>query len=149
MNSDGVGKRKMDSFSIIQNFFTRMRCNFCSHHFEPGGIQLLREEHGTYIVNVYCTFCERQVGIAMVGLEGQEGSLSEQKSSQRQYSDPELTEAELERLSSYQPINYDDVLNAHQFFTNLDAGWMKHLPPEMLPPETRHEQEFPEDEALH
>ena len=26
------------------------------------------------------------------------------------------------------PINYDDVIDAHRFIQNLDADWQKHLP---------------------
>ena len=27
-----------------------------------------------------------------------------------------------------EPINYDDVIDAHRFIKNLDADWQKHLP---------------------
>ncbi len=117
----------MDGFSIIQNFFTRMRCNFCSSHLEPEGIELIRHDKGVYVVNVHCTHCSRQMGIALVGLEGSELT----SRSNEQYEDPELTPDELERLSIFEPIGYDDVLDAHEFFNNLDENWQKYVPEEM------------------
>lgn len=119
----------MDSFSIIQNFFARMRCHFCTAYLSPEGIELLREDKGVFIVNIHCTECAQQMGVAMVGLEGAEiagGPI-------QVYEDPELTEEEMERLATYQPIGFDDVLDAHTFFTNLGADWHKHLPPIKTP----------------
>lgn len=127
----------MDAFSLIQNFFTRMRCNFCSHSFSPEDIQLIRQDEGIYIVNVYCNHCRTQNGVAMVGVEVPDQEVY--------FEDPELTEEELERFSVYKPISADDVLEAHEFFSNLDENWTKLIPPEMLErctaPETESEDE--------
>ncbi|HEY9686745.1 MAG TPA: hypothetical protein V6C52_07205 [Coleofasciculaceae cyanobacterium] len=114
----------MDAFSLIQSFFTRMRCNFCSHSFSPEDIQLIRQDEGIYIVNVFCNHCHTQNGVAMVGVEvpGQETA----------FQDPELTEEELERLADYKPISADDVLDAHHFFNNLDSNWARFIPSEMI-----------------
>ncbi len=111
----------MDSFSIIQNFFTRMRCHFCSFQLEPEGVELIREDRGVFIVNIHCVHCTRQMGVAMVGLEGSEFP-------EPVFEDPELTEHEIERLSNFEAVSYDDVLDAHAFFNNLDADWQKYLP---------------------
>ena len=110
----------MDAFSLIQNFFTRMNCNFCSHAFDTEDIQLLRQDEGIFIVNVFCNHCNTQNGVAMVGMEvpGQELT----------FQDPELTPDELERLGKFEAIKENDVLAAHDFFSGLDAGWMKHIP---------------------
>ncbi len=116
----------MEGFNLIQNFFTRMRCHFCSTHLSPDGVELIRHDNGVFIVNVHCTHCTRQMGIALVGMEG-----SEVVASDAHYEDPELTEAELERLGNFAPVNFDDVLDAHTFFSGLDSGWMQHLPEEM------------------
>jgi predicted HAD superfamily phosphohydrolase len=132
----------MDSFSIIQNFFTRMHCNFCSSPFEPEGIQLIREEDGFYIVSVSCCACERQIGVAMVGVEalGEEAAAAKNR---RQYDDPELTPDELERFEQFAPVNYDDVLSAHEFFNQLDEGWMRFIPQEILERCTDSDKESP------
>ena len=125
----------MDAFSLIQNFFTRMRCNFCSHTFSPDDVQLIRQDEGIYIVNVYCNHCHTQNGVAMVGVEVPENTAFE-------FEDPELTEAEWERLSEFAPVSANDVLDAHHFFNNLDADWMK-----FIPPERREHQTVPETES--
>lgn len=115
----------MDAFQLIQNFFTRMRCNFCSHSFTPDDIQLLRQEEGIYIVNVYCNQCNTQNGVAMVGVEVPQGS-------GHSFPDPELTEEEVVRLAEFEPITEDDVLTAHEFIHGLDGNWQQFIPQEML-----------------
>ena len=100
-----------------------MRCNYCSSHFQPAGIDLVREDEGVCIVNITCTHCERQAGMAMVSLERQDASKISSK-----FLDPELTPDELDRLSVYEPITDDDVLDAHHFFAGLDSNWKKYLP---------------------
>lgn len=127
----------MDAFNLIQNFFTRMRCNFCSHSFEPDDIQLIRQDEGIYIVNVFCNHCRTQNGVAMVGVE-----MPEQ---QTYFEDPELTEQEIERLADLKPISADDVLEAHEFFSQLDSDWMKFIPPERLPLDIEPETESEDD----
>jgi hypothetical protein len=130
----------MDSFSIIQNFFTRMKCHFCTSHLEPEGVELIRHDKGVYIVNISCVHCTRQMGVAMVGLEGSEWP----EGAAPHYPDPELTEDEIERLSVYEPIGVNDVIDAHQFFNNLGSDWQKHLPEEMRQWETTYEAESEE-----
>ncbi|WP_303674120.1 hypothetical protein [Vampirovibrio chlorellavorus] len=127
----------MDAFQLIQSFFSRMRCNFCSHSFTPEDIQLLRQEEGIYIVNVYCTHCETQNGVAMVGVETPQHEHS--------FPDPELTDEELMRLAEFDPITEDDVLSAHQFIHNLDGNWQRFIPQEMLERCTAPETESQDD----
>jgi hypothetical protein len=121
----------MDNFSVIQHFFTRMHCNLCAAPFEADGIQLIREEDGFYVVSVSCRACDRQIGVAMVGVENGDSLLEEDDEPRRIYADPELTEEELERLEQFPPISYDDVLSAHTFFQNLDERWKRFIPEEI------------------
>lgn len=114
----------MDAFNLIQNFFTRMRCNFCSHTFSPEDIQLIRQDEGIFIVNVFCNHCGTQNGVAMVGVEVPAGET-------QYFEDPELTPTEIDRLSDFEPITDNDVLDAHGFFNNLDANWMQMIPEEL------------------
>lgn len=127
----------MDAFQLIQSFFTRMRCNFCSHSFTPDDIQLLRKEEGIYIVNVYCNHCHTQNGVAMVGVEVPQSAHA--------FPDPELTEEELTRLSEFEPITDDDVLAAHEFISQLDGGWQRFIPSEILERCTVPETESPDE----
>ena len=115
----------MDAFQLIQKFFTRMRCNFCSHSFATDDVQLLRQEDGVFIVNVYCNHCRTQNGVAVVGVE-----MANQESKQRR-PHPELTDADWHRLIHFQPVSSDDVLDAHSFFNQLGDDWMKFIPEEM------------------
>lgn len=116
-----------DHFNLIQHFFTRLRCHACHEHFEPNGIELVRQEHGLYLVNVHCCHCGHNAGVAMVGVEQEHAA----PTLDPRYQDPELTPVELERLQHFDPITDEDVLDAHQFFKSLDEGWLKHVPEEM------------------
>jgi hypothetical protein len=49
----------------------------------------------------------------------------------RRYQDPELDAKERERLSTFKPIEFDDVLDAHAFFEGLGRDWQKLIPEEM------------------
>ena len=62
----------------------------------------------------------------------------------RRYVDPELPPAERKRLSQFQPIEADDVIDAHHFIDGLGKDWMKHIPTEMLERCTVHETESEE-----
>jgi hypothetical protein len=147
----------MDTFRLIQKFFARMTCEQCKCPYEPAGIQLIREEDGLYVVSVYCNQCQQQMGVAMVGVETRdvhendpalgEEHLDEYKSTASLHAgmqtlrqghsntyhryaayDPELTPSERRRLADFAPISQDDVIDAHQFFKNLDASWSTYLP---------------------
>lgn len=159
----------MDSFSLIQQYFTQLACQYCHEHFDPDGIELIREQEGFYVVSVSCNDCGKHNGVAMVRVEAaddsdhdefdhaagyagahgfgaSEGKMGKSKSfanaiakgmkRKKAFPDPELTPKEKKRLSHYEPIGYDDVLDAHAFFSNLDGGWMSLIPSEMLPAET-------------
>jgi hypothetical protein len=146
----------MDRFSIIQNFFTRMNCNLCERPLQADGIELLKEDKGMFVVGVNCQHCNKQIGIAMVGVEAQQqfddsglGDLTAHDASTEptwrwgeEFEDPELTPDEVERLSIFKPITDDDVLDAHHFFQSLDTDWMKLIPPEALETSTAPSTEF-------
>jgi hypothetical protein len=126
----------VDSFKLIQNFFTRMSCQYCQQNFEADDIELIREDHGIHVVGVHCQRCNRQVGVAMVGVDASGGNHAHEQDDddatddmpQHRFADPELTEDELERLAPFAAITDDDVLDAHHFFAHLGADWANHLP---------------------
>jgi hypothetical protein len=175
----------MDSFALIQNFFTQMQCPQCGQHLEENSVSLLREDAHTFLVHLECQHCHSDIGNALVGVEnnlsqllkhqqhhphasimievqedddeeafdfedGEEVDLStlmqnierSQKMPRfaggvglnglrRRYKDPELTPEEKERLKTFDPIGYDDVLEAHHFFENLGRNWQSLIPEEM------------------
>lgn len=138
-----------NQFTLIQDFFTRMKCHHCTHHFDSKGIELLREEQGVFLVNVFCKHCDRQVGVAMVGIEDGTDRIYDASSAlldghqritrrhkalmHKRYvlKDPELTQADKKRLRQYDSITDDDVLDAHYFIDSLGKDWLKHIPEEM------------------
>ncbi|MEB3207181.1 MAG: hypothetical protein VKK59_07565 [Vampirovibrionales bacterium] len=132
-----------------------MSCDQCKCPFEPTGIQLIREEDGLYIVSIYCHQCQQQIGVAMVGVETRDVHVNDammheepeaakfphalyggtptlrqsHSGAHHRYAayDPELTPSERRRLAAFAPITEDDVMDAHQFFKNLDASWSAYL----------------------
>lgn len=64
---------------------------------------------------------------------------------QYQLTDPELTDSEVERLSEFDPISSDDVIEAHRFFGSLDGNWMRFIPEEMRQSQTVPHTESPVD----
>jgi hypothetical protein len=127
---------------MIQTFFTRMRCNFCSHPFVPEDIQLLRQDDGVYVVNVYCNHCRTQNGVAVVGVEA--GSM-DRRVTDRLMPHPDFTEGDIRRLSEFKPVSADDVLDAHSFFNTLGDDWNKFIPSEMRKPEITIQTESPDE----
>lgn len=116
----------MNPRQIIQHFFTRMRCNYCSSHFKAEGVDLVKEDGSVFLVDINCSHCERSAGLAMVSLDRMDGEGGFEF--EPRFKDPELTPAELDRLALYEPISENDVLDAHHFFQNLDSNWQQYLP---------------------
>lgn len=141
----------MDAFAIIQNFFTKMRCQQCNLNFETEDIQLESEAEGYYVVSLECHHCGCHNGTAAVGVEAgacledlmalessdiadifaaatQQRVETPKRKRFKRFKDPEFTEADRRRLALLEPIDEEDVLNAHQFFEDLDSDWQKHIP---------------------
>ncbi|MBX2861666.1 MAG: hypothetical protein KTR14_10560 [Vampirovibrio sp.] len=118
------------AFEMIQSFFTRMRCNFCMQNFEEADVELMQENEGVFVVKVNCHHCEREAGVAVVGVEVQDGA-----DDLYEFKDPEFTEEDFERLGALPPIREDDVLDAHEFFQGLDENWQSMIPKELMPEE--------------
>lgn len=142
----------MDAFSLIQEFFTHMKCAFCDSAFETDSIQLIRHEDDIYVVSVHCHQCDTPNGVAMVGVgevqaDGMPGQFDfDYGPAPHDYEDPELTEDELERLADFEPVSSNDVIEAHRFIQSLDADWLKHVPEELREGITL--QETPEPETV-
>ncbi len=109
-------------FQAIQEYFQRRSCRFCANPFSSEGIQLLREEPGIIVVRVTCSSCGQPLGVAIVGTK------TSPRAHRRMNCPPDWTKRDIERLSGQPPINYDDVLTAHEFFKDLGPDWTRHLP---------------------
>jgi hypothetical protein len=116
MNNVGGG-----SFRAAQEYFQQKTCRFCNQHYTADGIKLLREEPGSLIVKIACSVCGRALGVAIIG------TTTEGKRREVAYP-PEWTRRDCAKFAPKPPITYDDVLDAHEFFSHLDSDWTKYLP---------------------
>lgn len=121
------------SFSAIQEYFQQRSCRHCQHNYSASGIELIREEPGILVVRVVCSHCSQPLGIALVGLTGKSGSSNSRKGEFAvQAAAPcrpsDWNRRDAERFADQKPIGFDDVIDAHNFFSNLGSDWQKHLP---------------------
>ena len=87
-----------------------MCCSQCKNGFDEDSIVVKRQEDGLVVVGLECKRCGKNFGVAFLGL-----------------SNIDVKEP-LEVTEGPDPINYDDVIDAHRFIKNLDEGWSKFLP---------------------
>lgn len=126
-------------FQLIKEHFQQRSCEKCNCNYSPDGIEIIREEPGMVVVRVGCSHCGQPLGIALVSMSA---GLGEQSSGVplRRARDgapaaeddipypADWTKNDVKRLSGADRISYDDVLDAHEFFSGLGADWHKHLP---------------------
>lgn len=109
------------SFQAIQEYFQQKSCRYCANQFSAEGIQLLREEPGVFVVRVTCKACGHPLGVAIVGAANND--VKKEKKLPGDWSRKDSA-----RLNNLPPISFDDVLAAHEFFSQLDANWQRYLP---------------------
>ncbi len=107
----------MEGFETVQNFFCSMHCSNCNNYLKPDGITLVKEENNFFVVKIVCVDCDQPIGLAIVGVSNKEDFIKP-KGAEVQ---PVVTKDEPP------PITYDEVIDAHQFFSNLGSDWSKHL----------------------
>ena len=96
----------------IGKLFNNLCCSQCKNSFDESSVVINREEEGLMVVNLQCQHCGKNFGIAFVG-----------------FTDIDVKNYEpLEVQEGPEPINYDDVIDAHRFIQSLEADWQKHLP---------------------
>jgi hypothetical protein len=105
-----------NNFDTVKLFFSKMKCSNCQNLFKEEDITVLRCEGDYTVVRVYCSHCDKNIGIALLGLD-------------RQCMKKSLEEASSETIDN-QPISYDDVIDAHSFFSSLSDDWLKFIPQE-------------------
>jgi hypothetical protein len=133
------GSSQGNGYQLIREYFQQKSCKHCSRNYSPDGIEFIREEPGLVVVRVGCSNCGQPLGIALVGMSGGGNQKSAPEISQRRPSlygagDEDIpypadwSKGDMQRLSNLSRITYDDVLDAHKFFSNLGSDWSKHLP---------------------
>lgn len=96
----------------LKKLFENLCCSACRNGFDENSITIKRDEEDLFVVSLTCAHCGKNFGIAFLG-----------------FSDIEIKNDEpLEVVDGPEPINYDDVIDAHNFFKDLKEDWNKYLP---------------------
>ena len=109
----------MENFEIIQKFFENLKCSQCDNFFTKDAIEPVRREENNVVVRIKCSFCGKNLGLAILGLDRDEykNSLKFENEEGEEFS-----------LDTDAPITYEEVIEAHKFFSGLGPDWTKHLP---------------------
>lgn len=114
----------MEYLDFINDFFSHVKCSHCHEFFNDDAIQLVRQESNNIVVRIACAKCGKNLGLAILGIDR-----SEYKNSLKFSEDTaKNTDLPISINSDESPISYDDVMEAHQFFSALGDDWAKHLP---------------------
>jgi len=96
----------------LEVLFNNLCCSQCKAGFNENSITIKRQETGLTVVNLMCQNCGKNFGVAFLG-----------------FSELEVKEFQpLEVQEGPEPINYNDVIDAHRFIQDLDEHWQDHLP---------------------
>ena len=103
----------------ISTLFKELCCSACQSDFGEKSISIMREEktedEEMIVLRLTCQECGKGFGVAFLGISDFE---------LKDYSDDELT---LHVQEGANPINSDDVLDAHKFIKKLDKNWQKFI----------------------
>ncbi|MFH0702658.1 MAG: hypothetical protein V2B14_03865 [bacterium] len=116
----------MENFNIIEKFFVNLRCSQCHTYFKSGSVKILRQDYNCTVIRIACSNCNKNIGLAILGLDKDSIKNNIQPSPSDNQSANQNEDFPFE--INDQPINYDDVINAHNFFNNLGTDWVKYLP---------------------
>ena len=114
----------MEYLNFINDFFSHVKCSHCHEFFKEDSIELVRQEANNIVVRISCTNCGKNLGLAILGIDRKEykNSLKFSEETAENNDMPISVNAEKD------PITYDDVIEAHQFFSELGDDWAKYLP---------------------
>ena len=102
---------------IINMLFSDMCCSECKADFTDDSVFVLRREKNLNVIQIVCQNCGKSFGIALLG--------SCEEKDNKSYSQSDLA---LQIQEGPDAICYDDVLDAHDFFSNLEDDWQKYIP---------------------
>lgn len=111
---------------IIKMLFADMCCSECKSDFTEDSVFVLRKEKNLTVIQVICQNCGKSFGIALLG--------GCDEKPEKEHSEEEMA-LQIREGRNLQPgadaIDYDDVIDAHNFFQNLDEGWEKYIPEDL------------------
>lgn len=107
----------MKNSDAIKLFFLHMKCTNCENTFKDEDIEILRQEEGYTVVRICCEHCQKNIGVAILGIDKEQMQKS-------------LNMCESVNSNEPPPIGYDDVIEAREFFNSLGNDWVKHIPEE-------------------
>ena len=105
---------------IINLLFSDMCCSVCKADFDENSIFELRKENNLSVLQVVCQKCGKSFGIALLG------SCDEKELAAKSQAD-----LALQIQDGPDAICYDDVIDAHNFFKNLDENWEQYIPEDL------------------
>ncbi len=104
----------------INKLFSNLCCSNCGHDFDSDSVYVLREEDGLFVLQVVCPACKKSFGVAFLGLNSI--NIKDEDKTDEKYA--------LQVKDLPEPINSDDVLDAHCFIKKMGNDWQKYIPDE-------------------
>jgi len=103
----------------ISTLFTDLCCSACNADFGEDSVFVMREEktkdEEMLVFRLVCQNCGKSFGVAFLGISD---------FNLKNYENDDLT---LHVQEGANPINTDDVLDAHKFIKKLDKDWQKFI----------------------
>lgn len=103
----------------IATLFSDLCCSSCNADFDENSVLIMREEktdgEEMLVFRLVCPECGKSFGVAFLGISDL---------NLKNYKDDDLT---LHVQEGANPINVDDVLDAHKFIKKLDKDWQKFI----------------------
>lgn len=103
----------------IATLFRDLCCSRCKMDFDENSVQIMREEKNPedemIVIRLTCQECGKSFGVAFLGISDFE---------LKNYQEEDLV---LQIQEGANPINTDDVLDAHKFIKKLDKDWKKFI----------------------
>ena len=103
----------------IVTLFKDLCCSACKADFNEDSVSIMREENTPdeemIVFRLSCPACGKSFGVAFLGISD---------FNLKNYRDEDLA---LHVQKGCNPINADDVINAHKFIKKLDKNWTKFI----------------------
>ena len=111
-----MNKITMDK-KIVNLLFSDMCCSECKADFTDDSVFVLRKEKNLNVIQIVCQNCGKTFGIALLGGCEEKSEVAQTREN-----------LALQIQDGPDAICYDDVIDAHNFFKNLDENWEQYIP---------------------